>query len=122
MSLVQIGLLAALLLVGVGFAVLWRRSLRTQMPPPARIRPSGPELIIGFVTNFFDTLGVGSFAPTTAAYRVLHIVPDELIPGTLNVRHSPPTLLEAAIFIVAIYLDPWRLVAMLAAAVVGAWA
>jgi uncharacterized membrane protein YfcA len=122
MSLVQIGLLAALLLVGLGFVVLWWRSVRAQLPAPTRIRPNGRELIIGFVTNFFDTLGVGSFAPTTAAYRVLHIVPDELIPGTLNVGHSPPTLLEAAIFIVAIYLDPWLLLAMLAAAVIGAWA
>ena len=27
------------------------------------------RLLLGFVTNFFDTLGIGSFAPTTAAFR-----------------------------------------------------
>ena len=34
---------------------------------------------------FFDTLGIGSFATTTAIFRAWRLVPDELIPGTLNV-------------------------------------
>lgn len=33
--------------------------------------PSPVQLAIGFVTNFFDTLGIGSFATTTALYKVL---------------------------------------------------
>ncbi len=28
--------------------------------------PSALQTLIGFVTNFFDTLGIGNFAPTTA--------------------------------------------------------
>ena len=46
--------------------------------------PNPAQLGIGFVTNFFDTLGIGSFAPTTAVYKFFSMVPDRLIPGTLN--------------------------------------
>src|SRR5882672_4179088 len=50
--------------------------------------PSLLELLIGFVTNFFDTLGIGSFAPTAAIFKFRKMVPDEQIPGTLNVGHA----------------------------------
>ena len=83
--------------------------------------PSLWELAIGFVTNFFDTLGIGSFAPTTAIFRFLKLVPDEKIPGTLNVGHTPPTLLEAFLFIAIVAVDMKTLVLLLAAAVAGAW-
>src|SRR5579871_4086531 len=56
-------------------------------------------VVIGFVANFFDTLGIGSFATTTSMYKFLRFVPDERIPGTLNVGHALPTIVEAAIFI-----------------------
>jgi uncharacterized membrane protein YfcA len=82
-------------------------------------------LAVGAVTNFFDTLGIGSFATTTACYKLVpelrRTVPDRLIPGTLNVGHTPPTILQAVIFIVAIAVDPRTLWSMIAAAAVGAW-
>ncbi len=84
-------------------------------------RPSALLLALGFVTNFFDTLGIGSFAPTTAAFKARKSVPDELIPGTLNVGHSLPTVLEAAIFVTAIKVEPTTLGLLVAAAVVGGW-
>jgi uncharacterized membrane protein YfcA len=83
--------------------------------------PSFIELAIGFVTNFFDTLGIGSFAPTTAMFKFLRLVPDERIPGTLNVGHTLPTLLEAFLFIAIVQVDMLTLVLMIGAAVVGAW-
>jgi uncharacterized membrane protein YfcA len=83
--------------------------------------PSFIELAIGFVTNFFDTLGIGSFAPTTAMFKFLRLVPDERIPGTLNVGHTPPTILEAFLFIAIVQVDMLTLVLMIGAAVVGAW-
>ena len=77
--------------------------------------------LTGFVTNFFDTLGVGSFAPTTSMYKLLRLVPDERIPGTLNAGHALPTVAQALIFIAAVSVDPVTLVAMIGAAVLGAW-
>jgi uncharacterized membrane protein YfcA len=79
------------------------------------------RLLLGFVTNFFDTLGIGSFATTTAAFRARRLVADELIPGTLNVGHTPPTLVQAVIYITAIAVDRLTLVLLIGAAVVGAW-
>jgi uncharacterized membrane protein YfcA len=83
--------------------------------------PSIFELFLGMVTNFFDTLGIGSFAPTTSVFKFRHMVPDEKIPGTLNVGHALPTLLEAFLYIAIVQVDIVTLVSMMAAAVVGAW-
>ena len=76
---------------------------------------------IGFVTNFFDTLGIGSFAPTTALLRGFKQVKDRVLPGTLNVSMTIPVVVMAFIFISAIEVDTLTLVSMLAAATMGAW-
>ena len=85
------------------------------------LRPSPFQLALGFVTNFFDTLGIGSFAPTTAVFRARRLVADELIPGTLNVGHTPPTVIQAVIFVTAIRVDVLTLVLLIGASVLGAW-
>jgi uncharacterized membrane protein YfcA len=77
--------------------------------------------LLGFLTNFFDTLGIGSFATTTAAFRARRMVADELIPGTLNVGHTPPTIVQAIIYITVIEVDKLTLVLLIGASVVGAW-
>ena len=105
-------------LAGVAFIVgalrAARRSTAVRWPTPV-------ELIIGFVTDFFDTLGIGSFAPTTAIYKLRRIVPDELIPGTLNVGHTPAAIAETLIFVTAILVDPLLLVTVVGSAAAGAW-
>ena len=84
-------------------------------------KDSALELGTGFVTNFFDTLGIGSFAPTTSIFKFFKMVPDRLIPGTLNVGHTIPTIAEAFIYTAVIAVDPKTLILMIAAAVAGAW-
>ncbi|HTX58750.1 MAG TPA: TSUP family transporter [Verrucomicrobiae bacterium] len=107
----------ALGIVAVVFAVAVVRSFpRHHVAPPRWI-----EIGIGAVTNFFDTLGVGSFAPTVSLFKFFKLVPDEKIPGTLNVGHTLPTITEALIFIAIIGVDPLTLVSLIAAAVAGAW-
>jgi uncharacterized membrane protein YfcA len=83
--------------------------------------PSLFELFLGMATNFFDTLGIGSFAPTASIFKFRHTVPDEKIPGTLNVAHALPTLLEGFLFIAIVKVDIVTLVLIMAAAVCGAW-
>jgi len=83
--------------------------------------PTPLQLFIGAVTNFFDTLGIGSFAPTTAMFRAWKIVPDELIPGTLNVGHVVPTVTQAIIFTQIVEVDFTTLALLIAAACAGAW-
>jgi len=105
----------------------WWRSVRAaespQSPPEAwdTRSPSAFQLALGFVTNFFDTLGIGSFAPTTSVFKFTGMVPDRLIPGTLNVGDTLPTLAEAFIFIAIIAVDPTTMVSLITAAVAGAW-
>ncbi|WDV46817.1 sulfite exporter TauE/SafE family protein [Clostridiaceae bacterium M8S5] len=78
--------------------------------------------IIGFITDFFDTLGIGCFAPTTALFKGMKQVDDRVLPGTLNVAHTIPVVLEAFIFIKVIEVDSLTLISMLAAAAFGAYA
>jgi len=117
------------LLAGLGLAALfvlaWHRTERANAAPAARAgtgrRPGVGDVLLGFVTNFFDTLGIGSFASTTAYLKFRRLVDDELIPGTLNVGHALPTIAQAVIFVTAIAVAPLTLITMVAAAVAGAW-
>jgi uncharacterized membrane protein YfcA len=87
----------------------------------AKPAESALELGTGFVTNFFDTLGIGSFAPTTAIFKFFKLVEDRLIPGTLNVGHTLPTITQAFIYTAIIEVDVTTLILMILAAVTGAW-
>ncbi len=77
--------------------------------------------LVAFAMCFLDTLGVGNFATTTAAFKFRGSVPDEKIPGTLNVGYVMQTVAQALIYISIIAVDVWTLVLLIAAAVVGAW-
>jgi uncharacterized membrane protein YfcA len=109
---VALGLAALAFIIGAIRAA--RRSKEVRWPTPV-------EVLIGLVTDFFDTLGIGSFAPTTAIYKLRRMVPDELIPGTLNVGHTPSAITESLIFVTAIMVDPILLVTMITSAAAGAW-
>jgi uncharacterized membrane protein YfcA len=112
-------LLLALGTVSVVYLAVWVRSARRSSG-----RVDGPtwrHSVVGFVTNFFDTLGIGSYAPTTATFRLWRLVPDEKIPGTLNVGHSIPTMVQALIYIVIVEVDFLTLVSLIGVSVLGAW-
>jgi uncharacterized membrane protein YfcA len=72
-------------------------------------------------TGFLDTLGIGSFATTTAIFRLAKMVPDRIIPGTLNAGHALPTVAQAFIYTTVIPVDVLTLVSMIVAAILGAW-
>jgi uncharacterized membrane protein YfcA len=88
---------------------------------PGKSLPSARQLGVGLFTNFFDTLGIGSFAPTTSLFRLMRMVDDRLIPGTLNVGHAIPTIAQALIYTSLIEVDRVTLVSMIAASALGAW-
>ncbi len=114
-------LFVGLLVVAVMVVIALGQALLRALPLGATPLNSAIAVAIGFIANFFDTLGIGSFATTTSLYKFLRFVPDERIPGTLNVGHTLPTILEAAIFIGIIAVEPWTLISLILAAVVGAW-
>ena len=96
---------------GVLIQTAWRRS---------ELRPTVESIALGAITNFFDTLGIGSFATSTAWIKLRKLVPDSFIPATLNVGHALPTLAQAFIFIQLVSVDPVLLAVCIAAAVAGA--
>ena len=111
-----IALLVPLCLATATFAfLLLRAAVR------ASAWPSGESLVLGAITNFFDTLGIGSFAPTTAWFKFRKLVPDRLIPPTLLVGHSLPTMGQAIIFLVllGVMVDPVLLVGCMIALLMG---
>jgi uncharacterized membrane protein YfcA len=112
-----------LLLAGIAgiiavFVHSWWRSARDGHANPA---PTLLQLALGAVTLFFDTLGIGNYAPTTAAFRFLRMVRDELIPGTLNVGTSVPVAIEALAFVTAIAVDPITLLTLVPVGAVGGY-
>jgi uncharacterized membrane protein YfcA len=121
MTLVRI-LLGALAVSGLLLVVRWTMERRRG---GARVEasavPTPLDLAIGFVTNFFDTLGIGSMATTTAVFRLFRVVPDELIPGTLLVGHALPVLTQAMLFIGSVSVDPWQMTMLIAICVIGGW-
>src|SRR5262245_9226139 len=117
-------LLVVLAVVAAAFALFWFKSgcaaVAPGTPAPRRRWPSPYELLVGFVTDFFDTLGIGSFATTTALWRARRTVADENIPGTLNVGHTLPTVVQAFIFTHSVEVETTTLLLMIVAAVAGA--
>ena len=115
-------LFAALGIVGVFFIAMWMRALAA-----GRAVQNGPEMPtplqtgIGFVTNFFDTLGIGSYAPTTALFRFFRLVPDQKIPGTLTLGHALAAITQSFIFIAVVQVDFKTMVLLIVASIVGAW-
>ena len=118
--------LAALTAVYVGAwaravaAVRGERGAAASPATDARL-PTPLATGVGALTNFLDTLGIGSFATTTAMFRAFKMVPDRIIPGTLNAGHTLPTVTQAFFYISVIPVDVVTLIAMIAAAVAGAW-
>jgi uncharacterized membrane protein YfcA len=91
----------------------------------AKLRPfSGkkyPGLLgIGLVTNFLDTLGIGSFAQQTALFKFFKLVDDRLIPGTMNVGNTIPTVTQAFIFMTVVEINPLTMFSVATAASLGA--
>lgn len=115
----KVVLLAALVVLGVSFAIFWAIRIRRDERGP--VLPDAERTAIGFVTNFFDTLGIGSFATTTTMYRLRRLVDDAKIPGTLNVGHAAATIAQALVFITIIEVEFRTLVLLIAAAVAGSW-
>ena len=114
-------LFIALAIVAVLFLIVFARGVRQTRASGTSVTPDAPGLLTGFITNFFDTLGIGSFATTTAAYRHWRMVRDEHIPGTLNVGHCLPAITQAFIYTRIVPIDSLTLILMIVAAVLGAW-
>lgn len=78
--------------------------------------------ILGWVANFFDTLGIGSFAIIVAGNKFFKLgIKDKELPGFLNVGCCLPVMCEAFIFTTVIKVDPLTLFSMLIGAAVGAY-
>lgn len=117
-------LLAGLIIIGLFYFTFWFTTLmrqRAERKDKSPLTPTPLQVVIGFITNFFDTLGIGSYATSTSLFRFFGVVRDEKIPGTLNVGHTLPTLVQALIYITIVEVEFITLIAIVGAAVVGAW-
>jgi len=117
----KVALLGALAVLTTWFVVAAWRLMVKRRGDGSVVAPTPALLAVGFGTNFFDTLGIGSFATTTAAVRQWRLMPDELLPGTLNLGHTIPVIAQAFIYTRIVPVDPTTLVLMIAAAVIGSY-
>src|SRR4051812_27200297 len=96
------------LLVPIGLAIVIYAALLIRVAIAARAVPSVEAIALGAVVNFFDTLGIGSFATTTAWMKFRKMVPDRLIPPTMIAGLTPPAMAESTIFLIllGVKVDP----------------
>lgn len=109
------------LLVPLALAILVYAIVLLKAVSARQIRPSGEAIVLGAVTNFFDTLGIGSFAPTMAWLKFRKLVADRLIPCTMLVGHTPPAMTQGFIFLIllGVLVDPVLLVGCVIALLMG---
>src|SRR3954466_11407229 len=88
------------LLVPLGLAILLFAFVLIRAAIAERAVPRPESVLLGAVVAFFDTLGIGSFAPTAAWFKFRNLVPDRLIPPTMLVGLTPPVMVESVIFLV----------------------
>jgi uncharacterized membrane protein YfcA len=111
------GLLAALSAIALYFiAVLFGEARKRK-----QLAPNVEAIGLGAVANFFDTLGIGSFAPSTAWMKLRKMAPDSYFPAILNAGHALPTVTEALVFITLVQVDPALLIGCIIASVLGSW-
>ena len=115
-----IAIVSFLTLSSVGlFGLLWRGARQHHHQTTGR--EFGVGVAIGAVTDFLDTLGIGSFVTTTAIFQASHYLKDERqLPGTLNTVHAIPTAVEALFFVTTVNVESWTLISLVVAAAVGA--
>jgi uncharacterized membrane protein YfcA len=83
--------------------------------------PTTETIGLGAVVSFFDTLGIGCFAPSTAWLKFRHLVPDRLIPPTILVGLTVTAVVESIIFLLqlGVKVDPVLLAGCILACTVG---
>lgn len=115
-------LLALLVIAGAIFAYFFFTDYK-KAQAAGQLEKEGSVMafsLTGFWVNFFDTLGIGGFAPMTAILKQFKLVNDRILPGTLNTAMCIPVIVEALLFIKEVKVDSLTLVSMLSAAIVGA--
>jgi uncharacterized membrane protein YfcA len=112
-------LIVLLVLLGLGMLSYLFALMRAALAQ--RVGPNAEALALGAVVNFFDTLGIGSFAPTAAWFKFRRMVPDRLIPPTMVVGLTPPVMVESIIFLIllGVYVDPVLLLSCAIATMLG---
>ena len=109
------------LLVPLALAVILYALMLVRAALARRAAPQPEAIALGVITNFFDTLGVGSFAPTMAWFKFRRLVPDRLIPSTMLVGHTLPAVAQAIIFLIllGVLVDPVLLFGCVLALLMG---
>jgi uncharacterized membrane protein YfcA len=117
-AMLLIVIVSLLTVVGIAFTAFLVRAASNAGQLKLRIEPT----IMGTITNFFDTLGIGSFAPTLAYFRFRGMVPDKRIPMTMLAGYTPPVFLQSVILFIAFKgsIDPVLLVGSAVAITIGA--
>jgi uncharacterized membrane protein YfcA len=114
------------LLVPLALAILFFTFFLARAAIAEHATPKLEAIVLGAVVSFFDTLGIGSFAPTTAWLKFRRMVPDRLIPPTMLVGLTPPAMTESVIFLIllGVKVDPVLLfgcaIAVLLGGLIGA--
>jgi len=105
----------------LALAILVNLSFLVRAAIARRAAPTLEATLLGAVVNFFDTLGIGSFATTATWMKFRKMMPDRLIPPTMLVGLTPPVMAESVIFLIllGVMVDPLLLAGSALATMIG---
>lgn len=116
LRVLQIILIVYAIIIGVIIVKDFIKNREKDMPVKMQIA----HYVLGFVVNFFDALGIGSFAPTCAAYSAFKMVDDDRkVPGTMNAGVAIPVIVEGLLFLSTVEVRLTTLVPMVICAIIG---
>lgn len=108
---------AAIILISAFMVIRDYRKHKEDMPQKNRVI----FFVFSFFANILDTLGIGSFATTTAFCHATKLVDDKKIPGTLVVGCTIPVAIQALAFTTSVKMNPEVLVILLICSAAGAF-
>ena len=78
-------LILLLIVIAVAYHAFWFLQERKRQHPKGAMKPTGLALGVAFVANFFDTLGIGSYATTTSMSKLMTAKTQDLIDGLFTI-------------------------------------
>lgn len=112
---------AAVVIVGVLFAIILIKDLIKNKEELKGKERWANLTLAGIVTQFFDTLGIGSYGTLTAWFKITKAVPDKQIPGTLNTCTIITCLFMTLAYTTTIEVEIVTLITLIVASTIGAY-
>lgn len=111
----------AVTIIGFSVVFLGIYQWRQERTPFWAGKKSWSAVFAGFLANFLDTLGLGSFGVVIASDSHLKFLDERKLAGTLNYHAILPSMVQSLIFLQIVEIDILTVISLVFATCVGAY-